>query len=89
MHIVEDQCSFSHNEPVPIKLEDSGTYSIPGWILSQERSTQHSIVWINQANRTDYVTWTRPNNFHTSAGKADFESQVTYGPFMNPPHETL
>jgi len=91
IHIVEDQCSFSHNEPVAIKLEATGTYSVPGWTLSQERSTMHSIMWVNQSNHSETVQWTRPTTttYNNNTTKDDYD-QVTYGPFLHPPHhETL
>jgi len=74
-----DQCSFAGGNPCSIALTDTGTYSVPGWHLSQEQSSGAVVVWFNTQNR-EVTRWMRPS---TSMYTEDYRDN-TYGPHQRP-----
>lgn len=56
-----DLCTFSNGNPVHITQDETtGTFCIPGWCLSQERSSKSYMTWYNERSRGESTTWQRP-----------------------------
>lgn len=81
--ITANHCTFDGANPVEIFYHESGTWAVPGWVLSQERSSPENMYWVSMSKRHESTEWVRPNK------RSYLQPHVTMGPHTRDQYDSL
>ena len=81
-------CTFSQGDGVVIEVDENGSFTVPGWVLLQEQSSEKRIVWTSrpgtrQANPGETTVWERPG---TMGHDSHHRGATVYSSYGNNSH---